>query len=220
MAPIPCRDGGWLVIQVQDEVQWQGLRRVVGTALEGFGDLQDRLARIAELDAALTGWTAERSAEDAMLALQDEGAAAGLVRDSKDLNRDAHRSRARCLEVYRTRLRGRDTACCRAVSHRSGTARHRLAVPPRSDSTIARSWATCSGSAARNCVISSIKGLSAPSRACRRYVAHEAADCESRRDCHPHRRGGERTRHRDGLGVLGGRCAIPPCEAKPTSPRR
>ncbi len=85
-----CRDGEWIVIQVQDEHQWDGMCRAVGASLREFGDLEDRLERNASLDVAVTAWTRRYSADEAMLALQAEGVAAAAVRDSKDMHSDPH----------------------------------------------------------------------------------------------------------------------------------
>ena len=88
-------DDHWLVIQVLNETQWQGLRRVVGQPLSAFGALEDRLARGDELDEALTGWTREREAEDAMAELQQAGVPAGVVQRSATLTEDPHLSARR-----------------------------------------------------------------------------------------------------------------------------
>lgn len=86
----PCRGEGWIVIQIQDEAQWESMRRVVGKPLAGFGSLDDRLARNQELDDAVAAWTAPRSAESAMTELQNAGIPAGAVNRSSELWRDPH----------------------------------------------------------------------------------------------------------------------------------
>ncbi len=80
----------WLTLQVHDEAQWLRLRELVGDALGGFGDLADRVARRAELDAAVTAWTRERTPDAAMQALQAVGVPAALQRPAIHLTRDAH----------------------------------------------------------------------------------------------------------------------------------
>jgi len=79
-------DDAWVVIQVPDERQWQALRSHL--ALTSFGDLQDRLSRVDELDAAINAWTQLRSANQAMTALQQVGVAAAEVRSAADLTND------------------------------------------------------------------------------------------------------------------------------------
>ncbi len=86
----PCQDARWIVIQVQDEAQWESMRRLVGEPMTGFGPLGDRLARNQELDDAVSAWTAERSAESAMAELQAAGIPAGAVNRSSELWRDRH----------------------------------------------------------------------------------------------------------------------------------
>ena len=86
----PCRAGRWVVIQILDEEQWNGLKGVVGEPLAGFGALKDRLARQDDLDAVVSGWTSERRAEAAMAQLQAAGVPAGSVIRSNELWRDPH----------------------------------------------------------------------------------------------------------------------------------
>ena len=93
MAPhgtYPCLGGAWLVVQVLDETQWEGICRVIGESLAGFGALADRLDRADELDDAVAAWTSKRSAEEAMATLQGAGVAAGAVRQSNDLTAEPH----------------------------------------------------------------------------------------------------------------------------------
>jgi crotonobetainyl-CoA:carnitine CoA-transferase CaiB-like acyl-CoA transferase len=78
----------WLTLQVQDEGQWLRLRTLVGDALAGFGDLDDRRTRRAELDAAVTAWTCVRTPLEAMQALQAAGVPAALQRPGIHLTRD------------------------------------------------------------------------------------------------------------------------------------
>ena len=80
----------WVVVQVQTEAQWEELRRALDPALADFGGLDDRLARTAELDRAVSGWTSARTARDAMETLQAVGVPAGIVRRSKELLEDPH----------------------------------------------------------------------------------------------------------------------------------
>lgn len=86
----PCGDGRWLVIQVQSERQWGSLRGVLGSNIAGFGDLDDRLERSDELDAAIVEWCARRPAADAMDSLQAAGVPAAGVAASKELMENPH----------------------------------------------------------------------------------------------------------------------------------
>ena len=59
-----------------------------------FGSLEGRLAAQDELDAAVSAWTSQRSAQEAMEALQTAGVAAHAVQNSPELMQDpqlAHR---------------------------------------------------------------------------------------------------------------------------------
>lgn len=86
----PCGDGRWLVVQVQNEEQWRALRGALGGNVAGFGDLEDRLARSDELDAAIAEWCARRLAADAMDSLQAAGVPAAGVAASKELMANPH----------------------------------------------------------------------------------------------------------------------------------
>lgn len=80
----------WLTVQVQDEAQWLRLRTVVGASLAAFGDLADRVARRAELDAALSQWTQARDPVAAMHELQAAGVPAACQRPATALTLDPH----------------------------------------------------------------------------------------------------------------------------------
>ena len=86
----PCRDGRWIVIQVQDEVQWEGIRSLIGDSLASFGSLDDRLARNDLLDDAVSAWTWDRCADAAMEELQAVGVPAGAVNRSGESRHDPH----------------------------------------------------------------------------------------------------------------------------------
>jgi len=93
-----CADGGWVAVTVTEDVQWPPL-----AALTGHPSLSDdaslateagRRARRADIDAAVATWCAERSADDAMVAMQAAGVAAGVVQNARDLFADPqHRAR-------------------------------------------------------------------------------------------------------------------------------
>lgn len=85
-----CGDDRWLVIQVLSESQWQGLRSVLGDAVADFGDVEDRLMRSDDLDAAISKWCADQCAADVMDSLQSAGVPAAAVSASKELIADPH----------------------------------------------------------------------------------------------------------------------------------
>ena len=77
-------DDRWVAIQVFHETQWRGLKTVID-ALAEFGDLEDRLARVEELDAVLATWTRSRPAPLIMETLQAAGVPAGATHAALDL---------------------------------------------------------------------------------------------------------------------------------------
>lgn len=80
----------WINVQVFDESQWQALRELAGEALAGFGALADRLARRAELNAALAAWTAGFEPGALAARLQQAGVPAAEVRGAGALLDDPH----------------------------------------------------------------------------------------------------------------------------------
>lgn len=69
-------DDQWLVVTVRGDADWRALAGVVDT-LDATLDRAARLARRAEIEAALGAWTATRSAGDAAAQLQRAGIPAG-----------------------------------------------------------------------------------------------------------------------------------------------
>jgi crotonobetainyl-CoA:carnitine CoA-transferase CaiB-like acyl-CoA transferase len=78
----------WVAIACFTEPDWQALARVAGRpgwlADPRFLTLADRLAHQDALDAAVGGWTATRSAEAVMMALQNAGVPAGVCQNAED----------------------------------------------------------------------------------------------------------------------------------------
>jgi crotonobetainyl-CoA:carnitine CoA-transferase CaiB-like acyl-CoA transferase len=78
----------WLAIACFSDDDWRALARVAGQGawLEDrrFATLQDRLAHQDALDAAVQAWTQTQKAEDAMMALQRAGVAAGVCQNAED----------------------------------------------------------------------------------------------------------------------------------------
>jgi crotonobetainyl-CoA:carnitine CoA-transferase CaiB-like acyl-CoA transferase len=79
----------WLVLQVLTEPQWRALTELAPMLAE-FGDVADRLARRAELDAAVAAWTRDRDGHATMHRLQRAGVPAAAVYDARDLLADPH----------------------------------------------------------------------------------------------------------------------------------
>lgn len=85
----PCAgDDEWIAIEVRTEAQWIALREFAG--LDDFGDLADRLARVAALDEAVATFTAGQVAELLMEELQAAGVPAGHVASTLELGADPH----------------------------------------------------------------------------------------------------------------------------------
>jgi crotonobetainyl-CoA:carnitine CoA-transferase CaiB-like acyl-CoA transferase len=84
----------WLVLAVTGEAEWRALCALIGradlAADPSLARAAERRARGDEIDAAISAWTIQRSAEEAMMSLQGAGLAAGAVRRPADLLRDFH----------------------------------------------------------------------------------------------------------------------------------
>ncbi|MFU8814842.1 MAG: CaiB/BaiF CoA transferase family protein [Pseudomonadales bacterium] len=90
----PCRsDEGapdeWLLLQVLDETQWRSLVELV-PELQGFGGLDDRVARADELDQAITAWTRPQRAHSLMQQLQAASIPAAATHAASTLLHDPH----------------------------------------------------------------------------------------------------------------------------------
>jgi crotonobetainyl-CoA:carnitine CoA-transferase CaiB-like acyl-CoA transferase len=85
----------WVAFGVFDDAQWRALVDAMGapewSADAKFGSLEARKANEDELEANISAWTRERSAEETMELLQSKGVPAGVVQNSRDvLDNDAH----------------------------------------------------------------------------------------------------------------------------------
>ena len=102
----PCQgDDRWCAIAVENDGQWEALRRAMGDpdwAREGrFETAQGRLHHQDEIDRNLAQWTSSRPPQEVMDLLQLEGVPAGVVQRSSDLLRDpqlAHRGFFRYMD--------------------------------------------------------------------------------------------------------------------------
>jgi crotonobetainyl-CoA:carnitine CoA-transferase CaiB-like acyl-CoA transferase len=78
----------WVAIACFSETEWQAVSRVAGHTewLDDprFATLADRLAHQDALDAVVGGWTATRTAEDVMMALQNASVPAGVCQNAED----------------------------------------------------------------------------------------------------------------------------------------
>ncbi|TCT04999.1 CaiB/BaiF CoA transferase family protein [Aquabacter spiritensis] len=89
----PCRDpDSWVFVAVEDDAQWAALAALLGPAFASpdFATLDQRRARLDEIEAALAAWTCRHTPDAAMLTLQAAGIAAGAVRSPVDLLDDPH----------------------------------------------------------------------------------------------------------------------------------
>src|SRR5512139_282561 len=89
----PCKgEERWCTIAVADDIQWASLCGAMGRpdliADPRFDSLQHRKENEAALDGLIEGWTAGRTPEEAMTALQAAGVPAGIVENSADLFED------------------------------------------------------------------------------------------------------------------------------------
>ncbi|MBV8086657.1 MAG: CoA transferase [Chloroflexi bacterium] len=90
-----CRgEDRWCVIAVETEDQWRALCGVIDrpqlTDDPRFATFVARRHNLAELDAVLSAWTAERDAFDVMRLLQGAGVPCGAVQNGADLAADEH----------------------------------------------------------------------------------------------------------------------------------
>ena len=88
----PCAgEDRWCVICVEDDDDWQALRRVMGdpewSRDPRLASAPERWARAAELEARLADWTRERADYAVMASCQAAGLAAGVVQSTEDLFR-------------------------------------------------------------------------------------------------------------------------------------
>jgi benzylsuccinate CoA-transferase BbsF subunit len=81
-------DDKWMVVSVVTDDEWRACARTIGRGDLAELSLDERRARHDELDEAITGWTAMRSAQDAMEQLQDVGVPAGRVLDASEVHDD------------------------------------------------------------------------------------------------------------------------------------
>jgi benzylsuccinate CoA-transferase BbsF subunit len=88
-APDGADDDRWIAIAVRMQAEWQRFVKALGSPSWAndtkFRTLYLRVRNRDELDAHIARWTRERRAEDAMVALQASGIAAGVVSNGADM---------------------------------------------------------------------------------------------------------------------------------------
>ena len=89
----------WCAIAVETDAEWLALAAAIGrqdlASLPALRTAAGRLAAMEELEAAVTGWTAQRGAADAASTLQTAGVPAARVSSARDLVEDDAQLRAR-----------------------------------------------------------------------------------------------------------------------------
>jgi crotonobetainyl-CoA:carnitine CoA-transferase CaiB-like acyl-CoA transferase len=87
----PCRgEDEWIVIEVTESSQWQAFKETVGAPLTDIGSMAEAIERGEEVDAATTGWTADRDARELMMQLQRIGVPAACTHRASTILRDPH----------------------------------------------------------------------------------------------------------------------------------
>jgi crotonobetainyl-CoA:carnitine CoA-transferase CaiB-like acyl-CoA transferase len=89
-----CADGEWISIAAATDTAWQALVQAMErpdlAGDPGLATLAGRKSREQELDAIISGWTADRDAAGLVVELQRRGVAAGKSQSSLDMVSDAH----------------------------------------------------------------------------------------------------------------------------------
>lgn len=76
----------WCAITVLTDAQWSALARLMALPPDPtLATAASRLARVDDVEAAVTAWTASRDAADIMRTLQAAGIPAGIVHSSRSL---------------------------------------------------------------------------------------------------------------------------------------
>jgi benzylsuccinate CoA-transferase BbsF subunit len=82
----------WCAISVFSNEEWLRFKRALGNPpwaeAQRFTTLSRRLENVAELDRLVGEWTINHTAEKVMAVLQEQGIAAGVVQDARDLAND------------------------------------------------------------------------------------------------------------------------------------
>jgi crotonobetainyl-CoA:carnitine CoA-transferase CaiB-like acyl-CoA transferase len=119
-------DDQWLVLQVLTDSQWRRLTALAPT-LAAFGDVGDRLARRAELDAAVGAWTRDQEGRELMHRLQRAGIPSAAVYDMRDVLADAQLAARRFWQMTERAYVGVQPGP--VPPYRSGDAPYRIDTP-------------------------------------------------------------------------------------------
>ena len=97
-------DDRWCAIAVFSDEEWQGLRRAMGdpewSCDNRFATALGRAEHVDELDRLIEEWTSGKSSESVMKELQDQGVAAGIVQNGRDLLENDPQMRDRGHYLY------------------------------------------------------------------------------------------------------------------------
>jgi benzylsuccinate CoA-transferase BbsF subunit len=87
----PCAGADrWIAVAAYDDDQWEALRALAGLPGAGLSTVEERLARVVELDAALTRWSRDQDPWHLQQRLRDVGVPAAVSRNLDDLLADPH----------------------------------------------------------------------------------------------------------------------------------
>lgn len=101
----PCADADrWVAISVKDDADWANFGRALGNLdwckEDRFSDLKGRMENVQELDAHVSSWTSQHTAQEITEMLQNHGVAAMPVMNIEDQFLDPHlQERQAYLEV-------------------------------------------------------------------------------------------------------------------------
>ncbi|WP_313295671.1 CoA transferase [Diaphorobacter sp.] len=119
----PCKDG-WVLVAGNGDSIFKRLMTTIGR--QDLGDAPDlasnagRVARIAEIDAAIGAWTVQRTVQDVMDALGAARVPAGKVYTAKDIAEDPH-YKARDMLLTQTTRDGYSVTVPGVIPKMSGT---------------------------------------------------------------------------------------------------
>jgi len=90
----PCRDGGYALIAGNGDSIFRRLMQTIGRADLGsdpaLADNSGRVQRVAEIDAAIGAWTAQRTVDEVLAALDGASVPAGRIYTVADIAADPH----------------------------------------------------------------------------------------------------------------------------------
>jgi len=94
----------WIALGIFDDAQWQALVEAMGSPSwatdAALATLEGRKAREDEIEAKITEWTREQTAEALMALLQSKSVPAGVVQNARDMLEADEHLKARAYYVY------------------------------------------------------------------------------------------------------------------------